>query len=81
VLVARRRASSGAWEPERVVIDEVDRYAIHPSMAAGPDGTLWLAYDSVSIPHHGGSGDTAYRPVEQVGIERLIPRNQYLPDR
>ncbi len=46
----------GRVNPRR--ISARGEYDLHPSIAASPDGTLWVSWDVVRIPLHGHSGRT-----------------------
>lgn len=80
-LVIRDRHRSGDLGALRQVTRGTD-YALHPSLAATPDGKIWCAYDLVTIQGHGGSGPTRLRDLASIGAgdARLeSPGGQFVP--
>ena len=70
-----RRAEA---EPRR--LSAHGEYDLHPWIAASPDGTVWVSWDVVVIPHHANSGRTTIYVLRLfgvrtivVGIELLVP--------
>ncbi len=41
-------------------------YALHPSLAVTTDGSVWCAFDLITVAGHGGSGPTRLRPAAQL---------------
>lgn len=59
-----------------------DEYSLHPSLAVTTDGTLWCAYDLVTIQGHGSSGPTRLRSSEEIGgawASGMLEAGMYLP--
>ncbi len=56
--------------PVRQTIGAPGAYSLHPSLARGPGGSLWCAYDAVALGGHGGSGPTGLRALEEIELPR-----------
>ncbi|MDQ3324854.1 MAG: DUF3604 domain-containing protein [Actinomycetota bacterium] len=67
-VVVRQRAADGTLDEPRVVTSGSD-YALHPSLAVTTDGSLWCAFDVLTVQGHGGSGPTRLRPADSVGAD------------
>jgi len=67
-VVVRTRDSSGALGAARPVTSGSD-YALHPALATTSDGSLWCAYDVLTVQGHGGSGPTRLRPAADLGAD------------
>ncbi len=52
-------------------------YDLHPSALADPDGGVWLAWDSITIPNHGGSGGTYIKHPHQRDSSAMSQRQQF----
>ncbi|MFA9429452.1 DUF3604 domain-containing protein [Egicoccus sp. AB-alg2] len=67
-IVTRRAGAAGPavdLGPARPLTGGTD-YALHPSLATAGDGSVWCAFDLVTIHGHGGSGPTALLPTERL---------------
>ncbi|MGH3412786.1 MAG: DUF3604 domain-containing protein [Marmoricola sp.] len=60
------RNRDGSWGDPRTLTSGSD-YALHPSLAVTDDGSLWCAYDVITVAGHGGSGPTRLRPAASLG--------------
>lgn len=56
--------------PQRVVRAGYD---LHPSVLSDPEAGVWLAWDSITIPNHGGSGATF---IKHPNHQDVTPRGQ-----
>lgn len=70
-----RRGPDGT--AEAATIAPAGAYSLHPSLAFGPDGSLWCATDEVTVAAHGGSGPTRLRERAELGSPR---RTGFRPD-
>ncbi len=61
----------GGPHARRLALAEPVGYSLHPSIAFGPDGSLWCAYDSVALGGHAGSGPTRLRTRAEMSSPRL----------
>ncbi len=64
-VVVRTADADGVLGPMRPVSAGTD-YALHPSLAVTTDGSLWCAFDLITVHGHGGSGPTRLRPVDEL---------------
>jgi hypothetical protein len=65
-IVVRRASADGALSVPRAVTSGSD-YALHPSLAVTTDGSVWCAFDLITVGGHGGSGPTRLRPASSLG--------------
>ena len=71
-VVVRRAGPTGQLSASQAVTVGTD-YALHPALAVTSDGSLWCAFDSVTVHGHGGSGPTRLRPLEEVAVGHRLP--------
>lgn len=67
-LVVRIRNEEGTGEVRRITTGT--DYALHPSVATAADGSVWCAFDRMTIHGHGGSGPTALQPADRLATPR-----------
>ncbi len=67
-VVLRTGDADGTLSPTRPLTGGSD-YALHPSLAVRSDGTLWCAFDLITMQGHAGSGPTRLRPAEALGAD------------
>ncbi|TMR90998.1 DUF3604 domain-containing protein [Nonomuraea basaltis] len=81
-IVLRTAEALGSLSPVRVITGGSD-YALHPSLAITSEGTVWCAFDVISIHGHGGSGPTRLRPVDSLPdrprIEGMRESGDFVP--
>ncbi|MCW7945162.1 hypothetical protein AAW14_24905 [Streptomyces hygroscopicus] len=64
-IVVRRIHDDGTLSDIHPISSGSD-YALHPSLAATPDGGVWCAFDVVTVHGHGGSGPTRLRATAEL---------------
>ncbi|WP_162794744.1 DUF3604 domain-containing protein [Nonomuraea lactucae] len=81
-VVLRTADPLGALSQVRVITGGSD-YALHPSLAVTSEGTVWCAFDVITIHGHGGSGPTRLRPAERLPdtprIEGMRESGDFVP--
>jgi hypothetical protein len=70
-VVVRTRDGEGTGATRRITTGT--DYALHPSLATATDGSVWCAFDQMTIHGHGGSGPTALQPAERLANPSALP--------
>ncbi len=63
-LVARYGDADGLGASQQLTTGS--DYALHPSLVTAGDGSVWCAFDLLSIQGHGGSGPTALQAADRL---------------